>query len=111
MNMFGSSQTEAVASPFFHPTTPHVVVASRSRPRGPAAAVASEQRTAAVDIEEDTADVPHTITPEHKSGLIGCSANLMSCIVGSGIVGIPFAVSSAGLGAGIFLIILTALIT
>lgn len=48
---------------------------------------------------------------ENKSGLVGCVANLMNAIVGSGIVGIPYAVQQAGFCAGIFLIILCAIIT
>jgi len=80
-------------SPFFRPSTPHVVVASKRRGTG-----------------TESAGSESLVAPEHKSDLVGCTANLMSCIVGSGIVGIPFAVSSAGFGAGLFLIILTAII-
>lgn len=48
---------------------------------------------------------------EHKSGYVGTVANLMNAIVGSGIVGIPFAIRQAGFMAGIFLIIIAAFIT
>jgi sodium-coupled neutral amino acid transporter 11 len=48
---------------------------------------------------------------ENKSTLLGCTANLINAIVGSGIVGIPFAVKEAGFGAGVVLIILCAILT
>lgn len=48
---------------------------------------------------------------EHKSSILGCTANLVNAIVGSGIVGIPFAIKEAGFGAGIFLVILCAILT
>jgi sodium-coupled neutral amino acid transporter 11 len=48
---------------------------------------------------------------ELKSGYLGTIANLMNAIVGSGIVGIPFAIRQAGFLAGLFLIVLAALIT
>lgn len=48
---------------------------------------------------------------EHKSTLIGCSANLINAIVGSGIVGLPYAIQQAGFVAGIILVILCAILT
>lgn len=48
---------------------------------------------------------------EHKSTLLGCSANLINAIVGSGIVGLPFAVQQAGFVAGIALVISCAILT
>jgi sodium-coupled neutral amino acid transporter 11 len=48
---------------------------------------------------------------EAKSTLMGCSANMINAIVGSGIVGIPYAVSQAGWAAGIGLIVLCAVLT
>jgi amino acid permease len=48
---------------------------------------------------------------EHKSGVAGCVANLGTCIVGSGIVGLPYAVRRAGFAAGVLLIVLTAALT
>jgi sodium-coupled neutral amino acid transporter 11 len=48
---------------------------------------------------------------EHKSAIVGCSANLINAIVGSGIVGLPFAVKEAGFCAGIFLVVLCGLLT
>jgi solute carrier family 38 (sodium-coupled neutral amino acid transporter), member 11 len=48
---------------------------------------------------------------ENKSGVLGCVVNLMTCIVGSGIVGLPFAIKQAGLVAGVALVLLTATIT
>lgn len=43
--------------------------------------------------------------PEHKSTLVGCTSNLITAIVGAGIIGIPYAMKETGLVAGIFLII------
>lgn len=86
-------------SPFFRPTTPALAVASRR------------------EADHEGGEHPHPPAPrpaavrEHKSTLLGCTANLMCNIVGSGIIGIPFALLKAGFGAGIFLILLTALIT
>ena len=48
---------------------------------------------------------------EHKSGVLGCAANMMTCIVGSGIVGLPYAMQQAGFIAGVCLILLTAALT
>lgn len=48
---------------------------------------------------------------ETKSTLLGCSANLINAIVGSGIVGLPYAISQAGFVAGICLVLICALLT
>eukprot|EP00934_Nitzschia_sp_Nitz4_P004286 Nitzschia sp. Nitz4//scaffold34_size148208//46360//50283//NITZ4_002973-RA/size148208-processed-gene-0.38-mRNA-1//-1//CDS//3329548774//4276//frame0 len=48
---------------------------------------------------------------ETKSTVLGCSANLINAIVGSGIVGLPYAIKEAGFVAGICLVILCALLT
>lgn len=48
---------------------------------------------------------------EHKSSLIGCTANLINAIVGSGIVGIPYAILNAGFVAGIVLVLVCAMMT
>jgi len=78
--MSESRQQRGVApSPFFRPSTPHVVVASNGETIS----------TTSMEIQ------PTTPVVEHKSGLFGCAANLMTCIVGSGIVGIPYAVKQA----------------
>jgi hypothetical protein len=48
---------------------------------------------------------------EHKSTILGCSANLINAIVGSGIVGLPYAMKQAGLVAGIGLVLICAVLT
>lgn len=53
-------------SPFFQPSTPHVVVVQQT-PKG-----SRKSMTVNQEVEE------------HKSGIIGCTANLMNAIVGSG---------------------------
>lgn len=50
------------------------------------------------------------VEPEHKSTLIGCTANLITAIVGAGIIGIPYAMRETGLIAGWFLMILSAVL-
>lgn len=110
---------EADKSPFFAPSTPHIVVVQQT-PGG-------TRRSVSVKEEID----------EHKSTLMGCTANLINAIVGSGtskqpdrflcsletlrdlfstaallgIVGIPYAVRQTGFVAGIALIIICAIIT
>lgn len=86
-------------SPFFHPSSsarPRVYVVQQT-PRG-------TRRTVPQKDEQD--DVA-----EHKSSILGCTANLMNAIVGAGIVGIPFAIQQAGFCAGIGLILLVAFLT
>lgn len=80
--------TQAPKSPFFKPSsTPRVQVQTPGGTR----------RTATVE--------------EHKSTRLGCTANLINAIVGSGIVGIPYAIMNAGFVAGIFLIVFCAILT
>ena len=83
----------APSSPFFAPSTPSVVVVQQT-PGGTRRQVRQKEKV-----------------EEHKSTILGCTANLINAIVGSGIVGIPFAVREAGFVAGIFLIILCAILT
>ncbi|GAX12004.1 solute carrier family 38 (sodium-coupled neutral amino acid transporter), member 11 [Fistulifera solaris] len=60
---------------------------------------------------DTTGGVQNDEVKEAKSTLMGCSANMINAIVGSGIVGIPYAVSQAGWAAGIGLIVLCAILT
>lgn len=85
-----TNTTRPPKSPFFQPSsTPRVQVQT---PGG-------TKRTAKQPIEE------------HKSTRLGCTANLINAIIGSGIVGIPYAILQAGFVAGIFLVILCAILT
>jgi amino acid permease len=88
-----SSSTAGSRSPFFKPSTPHQVVQVQT-PGG-------------------TKHKVHQSKPveEHKSGLLGCTANLINAIIGSGIVGIPYAIQQAGFVAGIGLVVLCAILT
>jgi len=43
--------------------------------------------------------------------MTGCTANLMNAIIGSGIVGMPYAIMNAGFVAGVCLIVFTAFLT
>ena len=88
------------ASPFFKPSYPDTVVVEQSiaTPRGRH----HEKRNVKVATEG---------VVENKSSLFGCAANMMTCIVGSGIVGLPYAMQQTGFVAGIGLIMLTAALT
>lgn len=79
-------------SPFFQPSQPH----RRSRPLRPGA---------------DAAMKDVTVPIEHKSSVLGTTANLVNAIVGCGIVGMPYAIAQCGMGAGICLMILVAIAT
>ncbi|KAL7559436.1 hypothetical protein ACA910_009996 [Epithemia clementina (nom. ined.)] len=49
--------------------------------------------------------------PNKKSGLFGTSSNMINSIVGAGIIGIPFALSKAGIVAGVLMFFLVAYLT
>ena len=48
---------------------------------------------------------------EHKSTVVGCASNLVNAIVGSGIVGLPFAIQESGFVPGVVLVVFCALLT
>ncbi|KAL7547052.1 hypothetical protein ACHAWF_010372 [Thalassiosira exigua] len=50
------------------------------------------------------------VEPEHKSSLLGCTANLITAIVGAGIIGMPYAMRETGLVAGWALMFLSAVL-
>ena len=87
-------------SPFFRPSIPEKVVVEQSvaTPQG------RNRRTRQVVVS--TSGVV-----EHKSGLFGCAANMMATIVGSGIVGLPYAMANTGFVAGCALIVLCGVLT
>jgi solute carrier family 38 (sodium-coupled neutral amino acid transporter), member 11 len=76
-------------SPFFAPSTPRVIAQT---PGG-------TKRSVKQTVEEK------------KSTIVGATANLINAIIGSGIIGIPFAIQQAGLVAGFILVCLCALLT
>ena len=86
-----SNQIPSDRSPFFQPT---------EQPEFTATPGGTKHRR----------EVPPDIK-EHKSTILGCSSNLITAIVGSGIVGLPFAIKQAGFVAGIFLVCLCAVLT
>ena len=45
---------------------------------------------------------------EHKTGILGTSANLVVEIIGAGIVGVPYAIKNSGLIAGVIMAVLSA---
>eukprot|EP00588_Corethron_pennatum_P012332 CAMPEP_0194268456 /NCGR_PEP_ID=MMETSP0169-20130528/2775_1 /TAXON_ID=218684 /ORGANISM="Corethron pennatum, Strain L29A3" /LENGTH=633 /DNA_ID=CAMNT_0039009693 /DNA_START=199 /DNA_END=2100 /DNA_ORIENTATION=+ len=81
-------------SPFFAPRTPSVRRTIAQSPGG----------TVTVRPLADDDD-------EHKSSIFGAATNLVNAIVGSGIVGIPFALRESGLVAGVVLIIFVSFVT
>lgn len=91
--MPSSTPRTAPSSPFFKPSTPSVVVVQQT-PGGTRRQVRQKEQV-----------------EEKKSGLLGCTANLVNAIVGSGIVGIPFAIKEAGFVAGILLVIFCGILT
>jgi sodium-coupled neutral amino acid transporter 11 len=86
------------ASPFFAPNTPRYHQTTTTTTPGGTTTTTHKTQT------------DHDVI-EHKSSLAGCVANLMNAIVGSGIVGIPYAIRQAGLLAGILLVVLAAILT
>ena len=84
---------ERPRSPFFKPSTPRSLVEVQS-PGG-----------------TKTLKKKAKPSSEAKSGIGGTVANLVTCIVGSGIVGVPFALREAGLVAGSCMVVLCALLT
>lgn len=85
----------APKSPFFAPRTPTV---RRTIAQSPGGTVTV--RPLAGDDDE-----------EHKSSIFGAATNLLNAIVGSGIVGIPFALRESGLVAGVVLIVFVSFVT
>ena len=51
------------------------------------------------------------LTPSKKSGVFGASSNLVNSIVGAGIIGIPYAIKTSGLIAGVLLLIFVSFLT
>jgi amino acid permease len=95
--MMSANTTSIPRSPFFHPATPHH----------------HEVQVAALTPGGTRRQARHkpAIVEEHKSTRLGCTCNLINAIVGSGIVGIPYALQQAGFMAGIALIVLCAILT
>ena len=87
-------RAERPRSPFFKPSTPRSLVEVQS-PGGTKTLQKEKARP----------------SDEAKSGIGGTVANLVTCIVGSGIVGVPFALREAGLVAGSCMVVLCALLT
>lgn len=64
----------------------------------------------AIDKELQPAVVPHRHTAK-KSSIFGVCANLVNSMVGGGIVGIPYAFKLSGFVTGVYLLILTAILS
>eukprot|EP00985_Skeletonema_marinoi_P026312 scaffold20312_cov146-Skeletonema_marinoi.AAC.1 len=95
-------------SPFL---TPHRRVSSRaslhSIRSNPSIRSSSRQSLLGSDYGDADDDIL-VVEPEHKSNLIGCTSNLITAIIGAGIIGVPYAMRQSGLVAGWFLIMLSA---
>lgn len=81
-------------SPFLHPSTPRKTVQVNT-PGGSSRLVKKSSPAA----------------KEHKSTVAGATSNLVNALIGAGIVGIPFAFKHTGLVAGVFLVLLCAVLT
>ncbi|CAB9518150.1 Putative sodium-coupled neutral amino acid transporter 11 [Seminavis robusta] len=93
------SPQEPPPSPFFRPAHLDTVVVEQTLISTPQGRHRHKRKKVTVSVVE------------HKSGILGCAANMMTCIVGSGIVGLPYAMQQTGFVAGIGLILLTSLLT
>ena len=49
--------------------------------------------------------------PQHKTGIMGSTSNLVNSIVGSGIIGLPYAMREAGLVIGLLLLVVVSYFT
>jgi sodium-coupled neutral amino acid transporter 11 len=56
-------------------------------------------------------DVPDEEDEEQKSTIFGASCNLINAIIGAAIVGIPYAMKQTGLGSGLIMIVVCAILT
>ena len=88
-----STGTKHDRSPFFKPSTPGKITKVES----PGGTVRLKKKA--------------TKSDEIKSSVLGTVANLVTTIVGSGIVAIPFAIRESGLVAGTLLITMCAMLT
>jgi sodium-coupled neutral amino acid transporter 11 len=97
-------------SPFFHPYTPqrtknvaHVVVQIQQTPGGTKHRIIQEARQLRANQDPQESEAP-VVVKEQTTGIVGCAANLINAILGSGIVGIPYAMSQSGWLAGCVLL-------
>lgn len=110
------NDSNVTKSPFFRPSiglnrhAPRYVVIQEATPRGRhvysrnVVATKQQQKEERQQLEIDRIN-------EHKSTILGATANVVTAIVGCGIVGIPYAVKQSGFVAGILLILFSALLT
>ena len=79
----------------------------------PSIAISVTERAASTPKGRDlqSKNLVKTEVEENKSGLLGCIGNMAVAIVGSGIVGLPFAIRQTGLVAGVLLVLFTAVLT
>jgi hypothetical protein len=106
----GTSSGSGHDSPFFRPSTPQPATefATVSTPNG--THVMQKKRQLLIRRSKNKKTYK-TDVPETKSSVIGTTANLINCIVGAGIIGIPYAMNQTGILAGIILIIAVAALT
>ena len=95
-------------SPFFRPSTPQQVTVTRtvSTPNGTRVL---QQKKRNLLLRSKTSH--KTDIPESKSSIIGATCNLINCIIGAGIIAIPYAFNQTGILAGLFLMIVVAILT
>eukprot|EP00538_Stauroneis_constricta_P006392 CAMPEP_0119548570 /NCGR_PEP_ID=MMETSP1352-20130426/2457_1 /TAXON_ID=265584 /ORGANISM="Stauroneis constricta, Strain CCMP1120" /LENGTH=724 /DNA_ID=CAMNT_0007593879 /DNA_START=287 /DNA_END=2461 /DNA_ORIENTATION=+ len=111
-NSSSSSNGRVMKSPFFRPTdrsNDERKYEYTQTPQGKHFKVTSRRNKKSKTNQQKASST--TETKETKSTLIGCAANLINAIVGSGIVGLPYAIQQAGFCAGVILVILCAILT
>lgn len=54
---------------------------------------------------------PQDEKQQGKSNLVWATSNFINSIIGSGIIGMPYALKQAGIGLGILLMVLVAVVT
>lgn len=99
--------------------TTHIVQDSVGAPTQLTQGINSSDRAGLVDNVEGEGEFGGGITPtgdgakppEERSGILGGSFNTANSILGSGIIGLPYALRQAGLPFGIILLIIVAVIT
>lgn len=96
-------------SPFWRPSTPQSVTVTEtmSTPDG----TRVMQREKKLRLLRSKSRRTETDLPESKSSVLGTTSNMISCIVGAGIIGIPYAMNQTGILAGVFLMIVVAILT
>ena len=105
----------AAKSPFFQPTEKNTASSNGNgrlfrTPGGTTRRKTRVNNNNSTTINNENNSSSSSNEKEHKSTVLGCSSNLVNAIVGSGIVGLPFAIQESGFVPGIVLVLFCALL-